>query len=78
MLDEGAIEGAQGIESNDLADVGHRIIAVKQITARLGNAQRIDIIIETHAKLSAEQMRNIVFVQMQLPYLKYLKNQYTI
>ena len=66
LLDEGAVEGAQGREADQLTDLGHTSAVMPQITAGIGNAEGIDIIVEPHIQLVAEQMGDIVFADVKL------------
>ena len=56
LLDERAIKGAWRVKTDQRADLCDAERGVEQISASLGNAQRVDIIIEAKSQSSAEQV----------------------
>ena len=66
LLQKGAVKGSWGTEADDIADLGNTFIGITQVSAGGGHAERIDMFIELHMKLTAEKVGNIIFTHMQL------------
>ena len=70
LLDKGAVEGARSIEADQRADLGNAERGVEQVSASLGHAQGIDVIIAAKPQSAAEQVGNIKLVEVEFFFQK--------
>ena len=70
LLDKCAVEGARSIEADQRADLGNAERGVEQISASLGHAQGLDVIIEAKPQSTAEQVGNIKLVEVEFFFQK--------
>ena len=61
LLDKRAVEGAQGIKAHKLAYFGNAFLTLAQMSARLGNAERVYIVVKADVQLVAEKVRDVIF-----------------
>ncbi len=65
---KGTVKCALRVEADIVGYLRYRHFGVAQQAARLRNAQRIDVIVEPDPELARKQVRNIIFVEVQLAF----------
>ena len=61
MLDESAVEGADGVKADLLADLADRRVALGEQSAGVRDADGIDIIVKAHTELLVHYVRDVIF-----------------
>ena len=62
LLDKCAVEGARCIKTDQRTDLCDAERGVEQVSASLGDTQRVDVIVKTQAEPAAEQVGDIKLV----------------
>ena len=62
MLKKSSVEGSHRIEADRLTYLRNGHITLSQHSARIGNTDRVYVIVKAHIELLVHYMRNIVYV----------------